>query len=161
MDQTALLLEYLKEQYTQARQYETREANATTFLTALAGALLGLAFKEGAIRPESCWIGALIILIGLANWWINKAHIKGTLYHNALAGETRKSLENATEWTVSKPSEMRKKILADHKVGGPESSIRENVHAALSWVPWGVITLGLLVVLISLWRHSLCGGSTT
>jgi hypothetical protein len=45
MDQTALLLEYLKEQYTQARQHETRETNATTFLTALAGALLAWGSK--------------------------------------------------------------------------------------------------------------------
>lgn len=152
MDQTALLLEYLKEQYTQARQYETRETNATTFLTALAGALLGLGFKDGAIRPESWWIGALLILIGSANCWINCVHFKGTLYHNALAGETRKSLEGAVRtWTVSKPTEMRKKILADHKVGGPESSIREKVHEALSWVPRGVIALGVLVVLIARW----------
>jgi hypothetical protein len=152
MDQTTLLLEYLKEQYTQARQYETREANATTFLTALAGALLGLAFKEGAIRPESWWIGALIIVIGFANLWINGVHFKGTLYHNALAGETRKSLEGAVQWTVSKPTEMRQKILADHKVGRPESSIRENVHKALSLVPLGVIILGFLVVLIARWH---------
>jgi hypothetical protein len=142
----------LKEQYTQARQYETREANATTFLTALAGALLGLAFKDGAIRPESWWIGALIIVIGLANLWINGVHFKGTLYHNALAGETRRSLEGAVpEWTVPRPTEMRKKTLASHKVGGPESSIREKVHKALSLVPLGVIILGVLVVLIARW----------
>ena len=153
MNQTALLLEYLKEQYTQARQHETRETNATTFLTALAGALLGLGIKEGAIRPESWWIGALLILIGLANWWINRVHFKGNRYHTAVAGETRRSLENAIpEWTVSKPTEMRQKTLAAHKVGGPESSIREKVHKALSWVPRGVIALGVLVILIAIWR---------
>jgi hypothetical protein len=154
MDQTAFLLEYLKEQYTQARQYETRETNATTFLTALAGALLGLGFKEGAIRPGSWEIGALLILIGLANLWINRAHFRGNHYHTAVAGETRRSLEKAIpEWTAgSKPTEIRNRILADHKVRAPESGFREDVHEALSWVPRGVIALGVLVVLMALWR---------
>jgi hypothetical protein len=153
MDQTALLLEYLKEQYTQARQHETRETNATTFLTALAGALLGLGFKDGAIHPQSWWIGALLILIGLANWWINRVHFKGSRYRTAVAGEIRRSLEKAIpEWTVPKPTESRNKILADHKLGGPESSIGQKVHEALSWVPLGVIALGALVVLIALLR---------
>jgi len=88
----------------------------------------------------------------IPNLWINGVHFKGTLYHNALAGETRKSLEGAVQWTVSKPTEMRQKILADHKVGRPESSIRENVHKALSLVPLGVIILGFLVVLIARWH---------
>ena len=106
------------------------------------------------MAPGSWWIGILLILIGSANWWTNRVHFKGTLYHNALAGETRKSLERAVlEWTVSKPTEMRTKILAEHKVGGPESSIREKVHAALSWVPLGVIALGVTVVLIVIWRR--------
>jgi hypothetical protein len=153
MDQTALLLEYLKEQYAQARQHETRETNATTFLTALAGALLGLGFNEGAFRSGNGWIGALLILIGGANWWINRAHFKGNRYHTAVAGETRRSLEKAIpEWTVSKPTDIRKKILADHGLKGPESSIGQNVHEALSWVPRGVIALGVLVILIALWR---------
>ena len=161
MDQTEFLLEYLKEQYTQARQHETRETNATTFLTALAGALLGLAFKEGAIRPESWWIGALLVLIGLTNWWINRVHFKGNRFHTAVAGETRRSLEKAiSEWTVLKPTDIRKKILIDHELRGPESSIGQNVHEALSWVPRGVIALGILVILAALWRL-LCVSFTT
>jgi hypothetical protein len=153
MDQTALLLEYLKEQYTQARQHENREANTTTFLTALAGGLLGLGFKDGVIRPESWWIGALLILVGLANWWINSVHFKGNRYHTAVAGETRRSLEKAIAgWTVSKPTDIRRKILADHGLKGPESSIGKSVHDALSWVPWGVIALGVLVILLARWH---------
>jgi hypothetical protein len=153
MDQTALLLEYLKEQYTQARQHETRETNATTFLTALAGAVLALAFKEGAFRAESWWIGALLILIGSANWWINRAHFKGNRYHTAVAGETRRSLEKAIpKWTALKPTEIRRKILADHGFRGPESSIGQNVHDALSWIPRGVIALGVVLVIIAIWR---------
>jgi hypothetical protein len=144
----------LKEQYTQARHYETREANATAFLTALAGALLGLAFKDGAIRPESWRIGALLILIGLANWWINRVHFIGSRYRTAVAGEIRRSLEGAittAKRTVPKPTESRNKIVADHKLGGPESTIGQKVHEALSWVPLEVIALGVLVVLIALW----------
>lgn len=95
----------------------------------------------------------MIILIGLANLWINRVHFKGNRYHTAVAGETRRSLEKAIpEWTVSKPTDIRKKILADHALRGPESSIGENVHEALSWVPLGVIALGALVVLIALWH---------
>ncbi len=153
MDQTTLLLEYLKEQYTQARQHENREANTTTFLTALAGALLGLGFKDGAIHPENWWIGALLILVGSANLWINSVHFKGNRYHTAVAGETRRSLEKAiADWNVPKPTEIRKKILADHGLKGSESSIGKSVHTALKWVPLGVIALGILVILTALWH---------
>ena len=153
MDQTSLLLEYLKEQYTQARQHENREANTTTFFTALAGALLGLAFKGGTILPESWWIGAVLILIGLVNLWVNSVHFKGNRYHTALAGETRRAIENAIgDWTSPKPTDMRKKILADHGFRGPESSIGKSVHEALSWVPRGVIAMGILVILLTRWQ---------
>lgn len=86
MDFTTLLVEYLKEQYTQARQHETRQTTSTAFLTAASGVLLGLSLKDGAIKPDGWWIGALIILVGLANWWINEAHQIGNRFHTKLAG---------------------------------------------------------------------------
>ncbi|MBB3695853.1 hypothetical protein [Sphingomonas sp. BK580] len=52
MDASQLLLEYLKEQYAQARQHETRQAAATTFLTAAGGAVLGVAVKDGHLLRE-------------------------------------------------------------------------------------------------------------
>jgi hypothetical protein len=92
MDQTTLLLEYLKEQYAQARQHETRQTNATTFLTAAAGVVLGLALKDGAIHSTSWFAGVIMMLIGVANWLINKAHFEGNRYHTAVAGRTRRNL---------------------------------------------------------------------
>jgi hypothetical protein len=95
MEKTALLLEYLKEQYTQARQHETRQTNATTFLTAAAGAILGFVFKDGVVNAKSLWMGIVILGVGVANYQINSVHFKGNRFHTDLAGETRKELEKA------------------------------------------------------------------
>jgi len=113
VEKTALLLEYLKEQYAQARQHETRQTNATTFLTAAAGVILGLMFKDGIPRPDTWWIGLVVFLIGLANLWINNAHFEGNRFHTSVAGATRRALETAiTGWAIDgsdnlRPSEAR------------------------------------------------------
>jgi hypothetical protein len=146
MDQTQLLLEYLKEQYTQARQHETRQTNATTFLTAAAGVLLGIAFKEGALRSETWWVGLLIFLVGLANLVINEAHYAGNRFHTAVAGRTRRALEEAiTTWTVDRPSEIRREILEKHGLKGPDVAIGQKVYSALRFVPIGVMVVGVVI----------------
>ena len=127
MEKTALLLEYLKEQYAQARQHETRQTNATTFLTAAAGVILGLMFKDGIPRPDTWWIGLVVFLIGLANLWINNAHFEGNRFHTSVAGATRRALETAiTGWAIDgsdKPTTIRSKILEEHGLRGPDISI--------------------------------------
>ena len=144
MDQTNLLLEYLKEHYTQARQHENRQTSATTFLTSAVGLLLGVALKDGLGREDS-WIGILVALIGLANWLINEAHFTGNRFHTSVASATRKALERAIpEWTVKTPTEIRKKVLAERGL----ASVGEMVQKALRFVPIGVIALGLVVAII-------------
>lgn len=149
MDQTALLLEYLKEQYTQARQHETRQTNATTFLTAAAAVLLSVMLRDGLTHPETWWIGLAVALVGLANWLINKAHYKGNRFHTTAAGKTRRALEEAIgAWTVSKPSEIRSEALLELGLRGPGISVGEKVHAALQRVPIGVIVVGVISAIV-------------
>jgi len=144
MDQTNLLLEYLKEHYTQARQHENRQTSATAFLTSAVGLLLGVALKDGLDREDS-WIGILVALTGLANWLINEAHFEGNRFHTSVASATRKALEKAIpEWTAKKPTEIRKHVLAERKL----TSVGKMVHEALRFVPIGVIALGVVVAIV-------------
>jgi hypothetical protein len=152
MDQTEFLLEYLKEQYAQARQHETRQTNATTFLTAAAAAILALAFKDGTPRKEMWWVGIVVVLIGAANLAINQAHYRGNRYHTTVAGKTRKALEKAiTAWTVDKPTKIRTDALAEFQSKKkPDPSIGETVHRALTFVPVGIALVGAAVVVFLL-----------
>lgn len=163
MEKTALLLEYLKEQYAQARQHETRQTNATTFLTAAAGVILGLMFKDGIPRPDTWWIGLVVFLIGLANLWINNAHFEGNRFHTSVAGATRRALETAiTGWAIDgsdKPTTIRSKILEEHGLRGPDISIGYKVHRALRFVPIGIMAVGIVVVVAALLTNkSPCAG---
>ena len=164
MEKTELLLEYLKEQYAQARQHETRQTNATTFLTAAAAVVLGFVVKDGELRPEVWWLGIIVALIGAANLWINEAHFEGNRLHTAIAGETRRALENAIgDWTEfgpahapesDRPTHLRKKALADKGLRGPNVSVGGKVHAALRIVPIGVILIGIAIAVLGLARKS-------
>jgi len=159
MDQTELLLEYLKEQYTQARQHENRQTSATTFLTTVAAAVLGFALKDGELHSGTWWICALVVLIGLANLLINEAHFTGNRYHTAAAGETRRALEAAIPtWTVKKPTEIRSDILAKFGLKGPDVGIGMKVNARLRLVPIGVMIAGFIVGIAAFYvRH--CGAN--
>jgi len=153
MDKTTLLLEYLKEQYAQARQHETRQTNATTFLTAAAAVVLGFVFKDGALRPEVWWVGIIVALIGVANLWINEAHFKGNRLHTAIAGKTRRALEAAINgWREDdRPTQLRRAALADHGLKGPNVSVGKIVHSALRIVPIGVTCTGVVVLALGLY----------
>lgn len=97
MDTSQLLLEYLKEQYTQARQHETRPTATTTFLTAAGGAVLGLAVKDGHSLREQWWLGLVVACLGMANIAILRAHQLGNRFHTDLAGKVRRRLEKMCE----------------------------------------------------------------
>lgn len=148
MDQTTLLLEYLKEHYTQSRQHETRQTNATTFLTSAAGVIVGFSLKDG--NAPSLFIGALIFAMGLANIWINYTHYRGNRFHTSVAGEARRTLEEAiSPWTADKPSVIRARILAKHGLAGPGKSIGGRTTTALQLVPILVCVAGIGIVVAS------------
>jgi hypothetical protein len=120
MEQTTLLLEYLREQYSQARQHETIEANATTFLTGSAGVVLGFSLKKGSLNTNGLWVGIIVFLIGLANFRLNAAHFTGNRFHTGVAGRTRRALEEAIrDWTVETPTQIRKGVLIKQCLDGP------------------------------------------
>jgi hypothetical protein len=155
MDQADLLMEYLKEQYTQARQHETLRTNATTFLTAAAGITIGFLFKEGQFQPDLWWIGGLIALIGVANFLINRAHFFGNRFHTSLAGKTRHALEERLgPWTGNAPTDLRQVVLEQYDMAGPGKSVGGRVNKAIMCVPIGVICVGLLIVLLGILKIS-------
>jgi hypothetical protein len=149
MDKTQLQLEYLKEQYTQARQHETLRTTVTTFLTAGAGVVLGLIVKEGRLAPQLWWGGLIVALIGLANFWINQAHFKGNRLHTAIAGKTRRAIEKAISgWSNDTPTQLRKEALEEHKLKGPDISVGEIVQDAIQKIPIGIMVLGVVLAII-------------
>jgi hypothetical protein len=135
MEKTQLQLEYLKEQYAQARQHETLRTNVTTFLTAAVGVLLGFIFKEGKLNPDLWWAGVVVALIGVANFLINRAHYKGNRLHTAIAGKTRHALEKAIQgWADDTPTQLRKEALEEHGLKGPGISVGGIVQRAIQIV---------------------------
>jgi hypothetical protein len=146
MEKTQLQLEYLKEQYAQARQHETLRTNVTTFLTAAVGVLLGLVFKEGRLNPDLWWAGVAVALIGVANFLINRAHYKGNRLHTAIAGKTRLAIEKAIQgWADDTPTQLRKEALEEHGLKGPGISVGGIVQRAIQIVPIGVMLLGIIL----------------
>jgi hypothetical protein len=147
MDKTQLQLEYLKEQY--AQQHETLRTTVTTFLTAAAGIALGLIVKEGKLSRQLWWAGLVVALIGLANFLINRAHFKGNRLHTAIAGKTRRAIENAiTGWTNDEPTKLRKEALEEHGLRGPNISVGEIVQAAIQKIPIGIMVLGMVLAIV-------------
>lgn len=150
MESEQVLLEYLKEQYSQARQHETRQSAATSFLAGSAALVLGFGVKDGVLRSNDWWIGILIVLIGAASWWINRAHNIGNRFHTKLAGKTRRELEACVKtWAVKKPTELRKEALEDSGLNGPDIAIGKIVYRALQWIPIGVMLTGFAVIIIA------------
>jgi hypothetical protein len=154
MEKTQLQLEYLKEQYAQARQHETLRTNATAFLTAAAGVFFGLIVKDGKLTPQFWWAGLIVALIGVANLWINKAHFRGNRLHTAIAGKTRRAIEDGIEgWTTKdKPTQLRSEALEEHGLKGSDISVGGIVHAAVQLIPIGVVLLGLGLAAVLGWE---------
>lgn len=150
MDTSQLLLEYLKEQYTQARQHETRQTAATTFLTAAAGAVLGFAVRDGHLLREQWWLGLVVASLGLANIAILRAHQLGNRFHTNLAGKVRRRLEEMCEWDGRKTaSELRIEALEDMGLRGPKVTIGGKVHERLRLIPTLMVTVGLAVAALT------------
>jgi hypothetical protein len=150
MEASELLLEYLKEQYTQARQHENRQTAASTFLTAASAAILGLAMGQGVLQQENWWAGLAVALLGAANLAINKAHFMGNRFHTTLAGTTRRTLESLCEWNQAKtPSELRQEALEKMNLSGPDISIGKIVSNRLNIIPMVMIAIGVGVALLA------------
>jgi hypothetical protein len=146
MEKTQLLLEYLKEQYSQARQHETLRTNVTTFLTAAAGVVLGILFKEGKPVPELWWGGLIVASLGAANLIINKAHFLGNRFHTSMAGKTRRAIEaTIQDWSNDKPSLIRAETLRDYGLKGEDVSLGKSIQSAIQIVPFGVMLLGFII----------------
>jgi hypothetical protein len=151
LEHTELLVEYLREQYTQARQHETRQTTATSFLTSAAAVLLGFALKDGELKFSDWWIGLIIILIGFASWWVNHAHFKGNRFHVKLAGKTRHAIEDSIKkWPVNKPTELRQSALDELNLSGPDVSIGKVVYNAVQLIPIGVMAVGLAIIIFAI-----------
>jgi hypothetical protein len=148
MEKTQLQLEYLKEQYTQARQHETLRTNVTTFLTAAAAVILGLIFKEGSSQ-QLWWGGLLVAAIGAANWWINRAHFLGNRFHTTLAGKARRAIEEDIKgWSNDRPSDLRREVVKEYHLDGPGVSLGGKIQEAIQLVPAGIVFLGLLMAVL-------------
>ena len=148
MDASALLLEYLKEQYTQARQHETRQTAATTFLTAAAAAVLGLVLNEGHLERGHWWLGLVVALLGLANLRILAAHQLGNRFHTKLAGKVRHRLEDMCDWDgAPTATNLRIDALREMGLAGPDVSIGGLVYDRLRLIPILMVALGLGIAL--------------
>jgi hypothetical protein len=151
MEQQHLLIEYLKEQYSQARQHETRQTTATSFLTGVAAVVLGFMLQDGAIKPSDLWVGILILLIGFANYWINRAHFLGNRFHTKLAGKTRRAIETSVaDWIGKTPSQLREETLNEWNFAGPDRSVGKTVYNAMQLVPIGVVLIGIAVSILAI-----------
>jgi peptidoglycan/LPS O-acetylase OafA/YrhL len=150
MEASSLLLEYLKEQYTQARQHETRQTAATTFLTAAAGAILGLAIKDGHLLKTQWWLGAVVACLGLANYGILAAHQLGNRFHTRLAGKVRRRLEDMCDWGGGKnATELRIEALREMELNGPDVTIGGQVYNRLRLIPILVVCVGVIVAILA------------
>ena len=146
MDKTQLQLEYLKEQYTQARQHETLRTNVTAFLTAAAGVILGLIFKEGHPVRDFWWAGLVVAAVGAANCWINHAHFLGNRLHTTLAGKTRRAIEKEiVGWSDDRPTTLRREALKEYGLAGSDVSLGSKIQQAIQIIPAGVIIAGCII----------------
>jgi hypothetical protein len=153
MEKTQLQLEYLKEQYAQARQHETLRTNVTTFLTATAGVFFGLMFKNGNLISDFWWGGLIVALIGAANFWINRAHFEGNRLHTAIAGKTRRAIEKAIPgWTNDEPTLLRKEALKEKGYDGPNVSVGGLIQSTIQMIPIGIMLLGIIVAAVLKWH---------
>jgi hypothetical protein len=118
--------------------------NTITFLTAAAGAVLAIAFKDGVIRHDNWWIGIIILALGVTNLVIVEAHFRGNRFHTTLAGKTRRELEKPINWSVEKPTQIRTPVAKKFGLN-PEAneSIGSKTQAAIRWIPVGIILLGI------------------
>ena len=149
MDQQTLLLEYLKHQWSERSFHQDGAIKVTAFLTAAAGAVLSLAFKEGANSHSAFASGIVLFLIGLANLKINQAYLIGNRYRNAVSGKTRRALEKAIQrWTVETPTEIRKSILLAEGLN-PDVSIGIKIHGALMGIPIATMIIGVILAAAS------------
>jgi|ERR1700733_11807647 len=145
MNQATFLLEYLKEHYTQARQHETLRTNSTTLLTAAAGVVIGIAFKDGKVQPQMWWAGIVLILIGLACRRIQEAHFNGNRFHTQCAGLTRLELVGIIpNWVGQTPDQIRNAAMT---TCGIEGSVGRTIQAQFRLVPMGIIGLGTIITL--------------
>ena len=157
MDQNTLLLEYLKEHYTQARQHETRQTSSTTFLTATSAVIISLAFKDGHTCNTFWQLGLLLFFIGGINWWIIRAHFIGNRFHTSVAGETRRALEKSIQsWTVDNTSIIRERVIAIFNLKGPKAGIGKSIYEALRLVPIFFMLLGVVFVVLGICGWTSC-----
>lgn len=151
MEKSQLLLEYLKEQYTQARQHETRQTAATTFLTTASGAILGLSMSGGKIMHDQWWLGLVVAGLGFANLLILSAHHIGNRFHTSLAGKVRRRLEEICDGDSGlTTADLRQQALEDMKLSGPDVSIGAIVYKRLRLIPWLIVVAGLLVAILAI-----------
>lgn len=116
MEKATLLLDYLKEQYAQARQHETRQTASVTFLTAAAGVVAAFGFKDGAPRQSAAVVGLIVAGIGLLGLLISWVHYAGNRFHTSVSGCVRVALERElakdAPWDSNqKPSDLRKVVI--------------------------------------------------
>jgi hypothetical protein len=148
MDQETLLLEYLKHQWSERSFHQDGAIKVTAFLTAAAGVVLGLAFKEGASSSNALASGVVLFLIGLANLKINQAYLIGNRYRNSVSGKSRRALEKAIQkWTVETPTEIRKTILLAEGLN-PDVSIGMKIHDALMGIPIATMIIGVILAAV-------------
>jgi hypothetical protein len=156
MEPIDFLIEYLKDQYVHARHHETLQSNTTAFLTAAAGVILGLGFKDGVLKPEGGWLGFVIMFIGAANLWINSAHQLGNRYRTALAGYPPRGRGFRRKWPegMKNASCLRNKALKDFKLKKSGAFIGKKTYRRLQLVPAGVMAIGVLLVVLA-WKPEL------
>jgi hypothetical protein len=157
MDKANLLLEYLKEQYAQARQHETRQTASVTFLTAAAGVVAAFGFKDGAPRESAGVVGLIVAVIGLLGMVVSYVHYVGNRFHTRLSGRVRRALEDelakGAPWDKDqKPSELRNEVIGGHWwLKEKDRSVGMLTTAALTSIPFATAMLGLFLAYIY-WR---------